>query len=261
MTTSALKIVTKANHLRWRVQVAMEKTVERLRFREEFNAFKALCQKHNRRFSIDWEDRYLCLNDRTATTGFDRHYVYHCAWAARILAGLRPAYHVDISSHLYFGTLVSAFVPVRFYDYRPAEVELSNLTSEAADLCALPFEDQSISSLSCMHVVEHVGLGRYGDPMDPEGDLKAMAELARVLAVGGSLLFVVPIGQPRIMFNAHRIYSYRQIVDYFSDLSLEQFAMVPDKTSDGSLLIDPPESIADAQRYACGCFWFKRPKG
>ena len=208
---------------------------------------------------MDWAERYPILKERTATTSFDRHYVYHCGWAARVVAGLRPSYHVDISSHVYFNTLVSAFVPIRFYDYRPAEIKMSNLTSEAADLCGLPFGDRSVASLSCMHVVEHVGLGRYGDPLDPEGDLRAMGELKRVLAEGGSLLFVVPIaGEPRIMFNAHRIYSYHQVIEAFDGLSLEQFAMVPDKPSDGGLIYGPAESLIDKQRYACGCFWFKR---
>src|SRR5436853_180080 len=83
----------------------------------------------------------------------------------------------------------SAFIPVEFYDYRPANVQLSNLTAEAADLLALPFAEGSVESLSCMHVVEHIGLGRYGDPLDPNGDLKAIAELRRVLAPAGTLLF------------------------------------------------------------------------
>ncbi|MGA2030503.1 MAG: DUF268 domain-containing protein, partial [Verrucomicrobiota bacterium] len=77
--------------------------------------------------------------------------------------------------------MVSAFVPVKFYDYRPADLHLDNLACEHADLQALPFADCGIQSISCMHVVEHVGLGRYGDPLDPNGDLKAMNELERVL--------------------------------------------------------------------------------
>ena len=76
------------------------------------------------------------------------------------------------------------------------------------DICALPFADGSIQSLSCMHVVEHVGLGRYGDPLDPMEIEWQCSELQRVLAPGGDLLFVVPVGKPRIMYNAHRIYSY-----------------------------------------------------
>jgi SAM-dependent methyltransferase len=164
---------------------------------------------------------------------------------------------VDISSSLYFCSLVSAFVPVAFYDYRPASLGLSHLTSDRADLMALPFADQSVESLSCMHVVEHIGLGRYGDPIDPGGDLKAMAELQRVLAPGGSLLFVVPVGHPRVIFNAHRIYSHGQIVSAFSELTLMSFALVPDHPS-VELILDAPAEMADKQDYGCGCFCFTR---
>lgn len=230
----------------------------RVEFVVEFARFKGLADRASRRFSCHWRDRYPCLDDKTTSTGFDRHYIYHPAWAARILAETRPEFHVDISSSLHFCSLVSAFVPVRFYDYRPADLNLSNLTSAQADLCALPFPDGSVRSLSCMHVVEHVGLGRYGDPLDPDGDLSAMSELTRVLAVGGDLLFVVPVGKPRIMFNAHRIYSYGQVMEYFGQLKLEEFALVPDGADNGGLIRNASRELADAQTYGCGCFWFKR---
>lgn len=228
-------------------------------FREEFAAFEKLsAAEAPERFALRWEDRFPCLDDKTPSTEFDRHYVYHTAWAARALARTRPEVHVDLSSYLYFATLVSAFVPIKFYDYRPADVRLSNLSSEAADLLALPFEDASVRSLSCMHVVEHVGLGRYGDPLDPNGDLKAVAELRRVLAPGGTLLFVVPIGRPRVMFNAHRVYSYAQVEEYFGGLELKEFALIPDDPKDGGLIYGAPREVADAQSYGCGCFWFER---
>ncbi len=110
-----------------------------------------------------------------------------------------------------------------------------------------------------MHTIEHVGLGRYGDPIDPDGDLKAIAELIRVLAPGGSFLFVTPVGAPRIQFNAHRIYSYDQIIGYFSGLKLEQFSLVPDNGVQRGLIADATKEMADAQAYGCGCFWFKKP--
>jgi SAM-dependent methyltransferase len=227
------------------------------KFEEDIRCFRELSAMRDIRFMISDEDRYPCLNDATAITEFDRHYVYHTAWAARVLAETHPDLHVDIGSYLYFATLVSAFVPIRFFDYRPAQVELPGLETGFADLLALPFEDGSVSSLSCMHVVEHVGLGRYGDPLDPEGDLKAMRELARVLASGGDLLFVVPVGQPRVMFNAHRIYSYEQVVDAFPNLVLEKFVLIPQSGPDGLVTGSSPERVAE-ESYGCGCFWFRR---
>src|SRR5262245_29922634 len=88
---------------------------------------------------IAWNELYPCLWDRTATTGFDAHYTYHPAWAARIIARRRAARHVDIGSSLHFCSLVSAFIPVDFYDYRPAQVLLTGLKLGQADLTALSF--------------------------------------------------------------------------------------------------------------------------
>jgi SAM-dependent methyltransferase len=217
-----------------------------------FFAYKKTDQ--GRRFSVRFKDFYPQLFDKTPKTGFDRHYLYHPAWAARVISQIKPSEHVDISSILHFGTILSAFVPVRFYDYRPAEIELSNYRGEHADLLALPFADSSIESLSCMHTLEHVGLGRYGDNIDADGDLKAMAELQRVLKPGGHLLIVVPVGQPKIEFNAHRIYSYEQIVSYFPGLKLKEFALIPEKS--GGLVYGATVEQVAQERYACGCFWF-----
>ena len=210
------------------------------------------------KLKLRWKDRYPCLFDCTVTTGFDRHYVYHTAWAARQLAYTRPEEHIDIGSSLYFAALVSAFVLIRFYDYRPAPLLLSGLTCGHADLHSLPFEDNSISSLSCMHVIEHIGLGRYGDPLDDNGDVKAAAELSRVLASGGHLLLVTPVGRPRTAFNAHRIYSYEQVCALFPGLNLLYFSLVPDDPDVG-ILDNPERDMMNRQEYGCGCFRFAKP--
>lgn len=229
-----------------------KKILRSLQFINEFRRFQSLSDG---RFPIKARDIYPCLTDKIKYTPFDQHYTYHPAWAARKLAQINPKEHVDISSILSFGTIVSAFVPVRFYDYRPADLHLSNLVSESADLKQLHFESDSIESLSCMHTIEHIGLGRYGDELDPQGDLKAIAELKRVLKKGGHLLFVTPVGQPRIEYNAHRIYSFGQIVSYFSPLHLHEFSLIPDA---GGLLENADHNLVKEQHYGCGCFWFKK---
>lgn len=211
------------------------------------------------RFSLRIGDAYPCIKDKTMTTGFDRHYVFHTSWAARKVKEINPAFHTDISSSLYFCGIVSAFIPVRFYDYRPAELNLSGLESKAGNLMSLPFEDNSIESISCMHTIEHIGLGRYGDPIDPEADLKAIRELIRVTKPGGSIIFVTPIGgSAKIEYNAHRIYTYDYILEYFKGLDLAEFSLIPENAADGGIITNATKAHADKEKYGCGCFWFKK---
>jgi ubiquinone/menaquinone biosynthesis C-methylase UbiE len=169
-----------------------------------------------------------------------------------------PELHIDMSSNLFFVTIVSAFLRVNFYDFRPVDINIKNFTSGSADLLNLPFNDSSIDSLSCLHVIEHIGLGRYGDTLDPAGDLKAINELKRVMKYNGNLLLVVPIGNPKIVFNAHRIYSYKQILEYFKDFELIEFSLITDNKQYEDFIINANEEIANDQEYGCGCFWFRK---
>jgi hypothetical protein len=221
----------------------------------DFFMFK---RKNSTRFKISIFDLYPISNEKTSETVFDQHYIYHPAWAARIVKEINPEFHTDISSTLSFCTILSAFIPVKFYDYRPAPLIIDGLKSLKADLTKLPFPDNSIESISCMHTIEHVGLGRYGDPIDPDGDIKAAKELKRVVRSGGSLLIVTPVGKPRIEYNAHRIYSPYQIRDMFIDnnFTLKEFAFIPQRNEDGGIVRHAPLNSADSSSYACGCFWF-----
>ncbi len=209
-----------------------------------------------KRFPIPLGAVQPTLFENTPYTRFDTHYIYHTAWAARKVNEIDAPFHTDISSSLYFSSIVSAFKPVHFYDFRPAKLNLSNLVSKAEDLTKLSFPDGSIDSLSCMHTVEHVGLGRYGDAIDPEGDVVAAKELERVVAKGGSLLFVVPIGKPKIQFNAHRIYSYQMVVDMFPEMTLKEFSLIPDNALEEGMVYNATKELSDQQSYGCGCFWF-----
>lgn len=212
---------------------------------------------HNdQRFLLRFNNAFWQLDDKTTETAYDAHYIYHPAWAARVIAQYRPQKHVDIASTLAFSTMLSAFVPTSFYDYRPALLNLSNLKSGVCDLVNLPFADNSLESLSCLHTLEHVGLGRYGDALSAQGDVLAMRELIRVLAPGGNLLIVVPVGKSKLMFNAHRIYSFAMINKHFADLDLQDFSLI---TDNGQFINSADPSLVEKQDYGCGCFWYSKP--
>jgi SAM-dependent methyltransferase len=222
-------------------------------FRSQFRRFEGA---NDGRFPVRWQERFPCLpgDHRNATPPKD--YLLHVGWAARKVAEENPAAHVDFSSLAYFAVVLSAFVPVRYCEFRPAGLGLDGLDITHSDLCGLDFSSNSLGSVSCMHVVEHVGLGRYGDPIDPTGDIKAMRELQRVCAPGGRLYFVVPVGRPRVQFNAHRIYGFDQVVDGFPEMELLSHGLVTDKGRE--LISNAPASLFDQQSYGCGCFEFTK---
>jgi hypothetical protein len=246
----------------WRkVAGSVERTVSTASFTEALD-LEQLRVDRDRFFSQGalppgWQVQYRpCIGDATATTGFDAHYVYHTSWAARRLLQHPVQEHVDIGSDVRFATMASAFQPIRFLDYRPAWIQLSGLACGHANLLGLQMPDASIPSLSCMHVVEHIGLGRYGDPIDFHGAARAMGELERVLAPGGLLYFVVPVGEPAVVFNAHRVFRASDVVQAFPSLELVEFSLVRD---DGRFEENVSPQAADGQRYACGCFLLRKP--
>jgi len=197
------------------------------------------------------------LEDKTATTGFDAHYVYLGAWAFRQIVANRPERHVDIGAQIGWVTCLASITKVVFLDVRPFSGSVEDLESRAGNILALPFADLELPSVSCLHVAEHIGLGRYGDAIDPLGTRKAVGELARVLAVGGRLYFALPVGRPKVVFNAHRIHDPTTILQWFSaeGLRVEEFAAVDD---DGRFLRHAnPRDFRD-QRYACGMYLVRR---
>ncbi len=212
----------------------------------------------DKKFNAKLTNIYPIFSDKTAAHGFDRHYIFHTAWAARIVKKVNPEFLVDVSSSLYFSSILSAFVPVRFYDYRPADLSLSGLISQQGDLMNLPLEDNSIECISCMHVIEHVGLGRYGDPIDPNGDMKAINELIRVTKQGGNIIYVTPVGKSAVKFNAHRIYSYEQIIDRFKGCEVVEFSLIQDDSIGGSIIENADSNLVAKQIYACGLFHFRK---
>lgn len=204
---------------------------------------------------IKFLDLHPCLYEKTATTFFDPHYFYVSIWAARRIVSSNATLHVDVGSQIGFVGLLTVLTKVIFIDIRPLKTSVENLESRRGSILAMPFEDCTVKSLSCLHVAEHIGLGRYGDPLDPQGTKKAAQELSRVLAVDGNLFFAVPLGKARLCFNAHRIHPSDQILRYSPSLDLIEFSGVDDR---GVYHENLPLDALDDSRYACGFFWFKK---
>lgn len=223
-----------------------------------YDRFETLQSALPARFRLSRDDTWFF--DQAGTHEFDRHYVYHTAWAARIVARLKPARLDDFSSFIHFANHVSAFLPVRFHDYRSMALGLPGLEHAEADLTRLPYPDGALELASCLHVVEHIGLGRYGDPLDPDGDLKALGELKRVVRPGGSILLALPVGRvARIVFNAHRIYTWGQVLAHFPGWKLRDSALITDRGGDPPFIPEATSEQADRQGYGCGCFWLQKP--
>ncbi len=237
-----------------------KKLIANYQFSKIYKADKKLFFEKAKAAGTDYSQQIvkeLPINEKNNFLEFDKHYLYHTAWAARCLKEINPIKHIDISSMHYFATISSAFVPIEYYDYRPLNVSLSQFKSAAQNLYKLTFNDNSIQSLSCMHTVEHIGLGRYGDEINPQGDVLAINELKRVVAPNGNLLFVVPIaGVQQLVFNAHRVYTFDNVMKHFEGFTLNQFALISDKSEHREIIVSPDANILNSQQYGCGCFWF-----
>jgi SAM-dependent methyltransferase len=196
----------------------------------------------------EWDVR---LGDATATTGFDPHYVYQLVWALERIGRASPDAHVDVASQVDLVSVLTITTPVVAVDIRPLLLSLDRYSPVRGSLDGLPFATGSVPSLSCLHVLEHIGLGRYGDAVDPAGTASACAELARVVAPGGALLVSVPVGRPRTCFNAHRVLDAEAFPALFPDCSLAGFALVDD---DGRFHRAAEPAAARGLSYGCGMF-------
>lgn len=201
-------------------------------------------------------DAFPKVADQVLATPYDAHYLPQDAWAAQRVAEHGPAHHVDVGSRVELACFLTVLTKVTFIDIRPLDFQLDRLESVAGSILDLPFEDRALESISCLHVAEHIGLGRYGDPLNPHGTRAAMSELQRVLAPGGQLLFSLPVGRPRVCFNAHRVHDPREIAAAFAELELIEFAGVDD---DGRFRRSRQLAELVGQSYACGMYRFVRP--
>ncbi|MDO1448846.1 DUF268 domain-containing protein [Rhodocytophaga aerolata] len=207
----------------------------------------------NRDEKIKIADLKPILLEKTSIQPFDSHYFYQDIWAFKKIMQSNTANHVDIGSKLDFVGFLTAITKITYIDIRPMYANLENYEGKQGSILNIPYKDNSLTSISCLHVAEHIGLGRYGDPIDPAGTIKACKELMRVLKKEGNLYFSLPVGKYKICFNAHRVHSPEQIIDYFRGLKLKELSGVDDK---GNFVQNIDIETLKNAEYACGLFHF-----
>ena len=203
-----------------------------------------------------WMDLAPQIADATALSSFVAHCLPQDTWAANKIASLGPEHHVDVGSRVDFVAFLTSHCSVTFVDIRPLQAPVERISSVAGTVTALPFETGSLPSLSCSHVMEHVGLGLYGGPLDPDGTRRAVKELCRVMEPGGQLLVLAPVGRVRSCFISHRVLDPVHPRALLGAFDLQEFAAVDDELP-FSRYADPGD-YRDS-RYACGMYCFRAP--
>lgn len=203
---------------------------------------------------------YPILNEYKEQAGTATgHYFHQDLLVASLVNQANPERHIDVGSRVDgFVAHVAAFRTIEVIDVRP----LSNcgheqITFMQADLMSLDSRLYEITdSLSCLHALEHFGLGRYGDPINPDGHLKGFINLHKMIKPGGKLYISFPIGENSVYFNAHRVFEPREILKWSNGLfTLERFDYVDDH---GDLQKNQSLESPPKLNYGCGIYTMKK---
>ncbi len=208
-----------------------------------------------------------CLMDRRDQSGVaSGHYFHQDLLVAQRIFQNRPQHHVDVGSRVDgFVAHVAVFRRIEVLDIRGQRSQIPNITFTQADIMSddFPLQDYS-DSISCLHAIEHFGLGRYGDTLDTSGHLRGMTNIYRCLKPGGTLYLSTPIGPQRIEFNAHRVFSLQYLLNWIKPLfTIKTFSLV----NDSGDLISPLElsgTNIDTNfgcQFGCGIFELEKKVG
>ena len=172
-----------------------------------------------------------CLADYDQEGGSTKsEYFWQDLFVAQNIFHAKPVKHVDIGSRIdSFVAHVASFREIEVFDIRAVTSKIPGVFFRQADFMKIgSVESQYCESLSCLHALEHFGLGRYGDPLNPDGYKLGLKNMARILKDDGVLYLSVPIGVERVEFNAHRVFNPTLLRKEASMLQLElsEFAWV-----------------------------------
>lgn len=201
---------------------------------------------------------YPIIGDKYKSNGGFDDYFWMDLWAAKhiISSGIKEHYDIGSSVRGFIGHLLASGIKVNAIDVRPFLGECENLHTIVDDATMLTqFEENSILSLSALCSLEHFGLGRYGDPVDPEACFKCFEQMQKKLKKGGKLFIALPIGQDGIAFNAHRIFYASTIISNFDRLKLIEYSIVRNWKIEYNIDIHTYDHLSEA---GTGLFYFEK---
>jgi hypothetical protein len=161
------------------------------------------------------------LQDRFEESGaINSEYFWQDLMVAKWIFESSPIKHVDVGSRIDgFVAHVASYRQVEVIDVRPINSNIPNVLFKQGNMMDLDFlsnengfGEDYCDSLSCLHTIEHFGLGRYGDPIDPEGYVKGIINMASLIKKGGVFYLSTPIGKERVEFNSNWIFSPNNIL-------------------------------------------------
>ncbi len=224
---------------------------------------KELYNSLNKResFKVNEEDVYPMVKDKFAKAGAVSTYFWQDLWAASLIYQNKPKEHYDIGSRLdgFIAHVLSYGIPVNMIDIRPFPAEIPGLKTVVGDATNMEqFEDNSIESLSALCSLEHFGLGRYGDPIDPEACFKCFESIQKKMKSGGKLYISVPIGKERLQFNAHRIFYVKTIIDSFTQMKLIEFSSTANGKLEKNVELNIYDDDIKSKGDRFGLFYFEK---
>ena len=230
---------------------------------------KILRDRHFLETLVEWKkgggqvDQFVpILGDHRGNAGrLDDHYFNQDILVAQQIFEKNPVRHIDIGSRLDgFIAHVATFRQIEVLDIRPMETSITNIRFRQADLMLLdPDLVDCCDSLSSLHVIEHFGLGRFGDPIDIDGHKKGFFNLTKMVKAGGTLYLSFPVGQARVLYNSCRVFDPGEVFFWpgAETLELEGFSMVDDA---GKVYRNTRPEVAAKMnlRYGCGIYTFRK---
>lgn len=196
-----------------------------------FSEDLAKYQERNRRssFAIESSNNRPIITDKYDDMGTVDDSFWESVWVASRIRENMPTEHYDIGSRLngFLSIIIAMGIPLKVIDVRPFPVQIDGMECIVDDATELrEFADNSIESLSAVSSLEHFGLGRYGDEIDPEACFKCFANIQQKMRGGGKLYITVPIGRERCCFNAHRFFRPGTILSEFDRMKLIEFSYI-----------------------------------